>query len=319
MQRIPHVNATVVRAAAAVLSAAAPAAAPHPATRPDIAKRPVALITGAAGGIGFAIARELAVRGVHVALADIDSRAVTAAQRGDSRLAACRAVALDVTDRTAFTHAVDQAEEEWGPLDVLVNCAGIIPSGPFHTMAPESLDHLAAVNILGVINGCRTVVPRMLVRGRGRILNVSSLTALKPLSGLAAYSASKAAVLALSEGLRRELRDTGVRAQVLLPYLTNTRAGAGLVSLPGLKPLEPERIARTAVALLSSRRARACVPPGVGPLLAAQALLPVAVRDRIDDLLRCDRLAADPGHPRRVGYEALLAAAAPPPHRQEGR
>ncbi|WP_371750490.1 SDR family NAD(P)-dependent oxidoreductase [Streptomyces sp. NBC_01283] len=265
-----------------------------------------ALVTGGARGIGYAIAAEFARHGCRVAIADRDeeaARAAVTALPGEG----C-AFPLDVTDHGAFTQTLRHVEDHFGPADILVNSAGIMPSGRFTEQNASLAAAAVNVNLLGVMNGCRAALPLMLRRGSGRIVNVASATALQPLAGLAAYSATKSAVLSFSGALRKEVRRSGVHVQVVLPYMTNTPASAGLAPARGFRPVEPERVAVAVTGLLGGHRFSMCVPRAMGPALTGLSLLPLWLQDFIDDVMRCDAIGLDANRRHRAAYEEELAA-----------
>ncbi|WP_242124112.1 SDR family oxidoreductase [Sphingobium sp. Sx8-8] len=184
----------------------------------------VALVTGGAGGIGLAVARSLAGAGVRVALADIDAPTVrsAAAELGDGAIA----IPLDVRDRNAWDAARAMAEARFGPVDILVNNAGIGPDGyRLDETTPESFDRIVAINLTGMFNGIHCFVPGMRARGRGHVVNTASMAGLTAMPRLGGYTATKFAVVGLSEVLRAELAPDGVGVSVLCPGLVKTRLG----------------------------------------------------------------------------------------------
>ncbi|MGH3771243.1 MAG: SDR family NAD(P)-dependent oxidoreductase [Pseudonocardiaceae bacterium] len=166
--------------------------------------------------------------------------------------------------------------------------------------------HTFAVNVMGVVCGCHAVLPAMLGNGSGHILNLASAAAVKPIAGLAAYSASKAAVLALGESLRRECRGTGVHISTVLPYLTCTAAGSGLLPQPGFRPVTPNEVADAVLKLLRRPRPTAFVPHRLGPLLATLAVLPHPLRDVVDTLFASDQIALSADQQAREDYHHQL-------------
>ncbi|WP_168202752.1 SDR family NAD(P)-dependent oxidoreductase [Georgenia wutianyii] len=257
--------------------------------------RPVAVVTGGARGIGRAIAAELLARGLRVVLADLDGAEATARELG--------AVGrhLDVTDRRAVEALVADVEESLGPIAVWVNNAGVMPTGAFLDQQPDVDDLVLDVDYRAVVHATRAVVPRMVRRGRGAVVQVASATGAKPMAGLAVYSGTKAAVVAFSEALRRELRGTGVDVLVVLPYLAATPMGAGIRSQRGFRPVTAEEVAVTTVRALERRRAEVYVPRWLGPAAHLFRELPLAVRGVLDDALASDRigLGGDPDQRRR--------------------
>lgn len=184
-----------------------------------------AFVTGAASGIGLAIARALVNEGAQVALADIDADALAAAV-GELGPAAM-AIELDVTDRPGWAAAKQAVEAHFGPVDILVNNAGIGPDlNRIDEMPPEVFDRLVAIKLTGTFNGIRAFVPGMKTRGRGHVVSTASMAGLIASAKLGAYTASKFAVVGLTEVLRAELVGTGVGASVLCPGLIATNLGA---------------------------------------------------------------------------------------------
>ncbi|WP_328309503.1 SDR family oxidoreductase [Actinomycetospora sp. NBC_00405] len=192
-----------------------------------------ALVTGAAGGIGFAVCRRLAAAGAPVALLDRDAEAVEAAaatvrEHGGTAVA----VPADVTDAAAVEKAVDAAEEALGPLDTLVNVAGVLHVGRVTELDDADWRHCLDVNATGVMHACRAVGARLADRGRGSVVTVASNAAGVPRTGMAAYAASKAAAVALTRVLGLELAGQGVRANVVCPGSTDTEMLEAMGDLP---------------------------------------------------------------------------------------
>ena len=182
----------------------------------------VALVTGAASGIGLAMAQALSREGVRVVLADIDETRLAFAREqvaGDTM--ACR---LDVVDRENWKHALQAVEDHFGPVDIVCNNAGIASDG--HTLAemsPVSFDRVIAINLAGTFNGISACVPGMIARWRGHVVNTASLAGLVHPPTVGAYSAAKAGVIALSESLRAEVAAAGVGVTVVCPGQVRTR------------------------------------------------------------------------------------------------
>jgi NADP-dependent 3-hydroxy acid dehydrogenase YdfG len=163
----------------------------------------VVLVTGASGGIGQAIARELANRGYRLFLA---ARRRDALQALTDELGACAAFHVtDVSDRSSVAEMAEAAVARFGQIDALVNNAGIMPSSPLADGRVEDWERMIDVNFRGVLYAINAVLPGMLARGGGQIVNIASVAALKPSALGGVYAATKAAVRALSETLRLEL------------------------------------------------------------------------------------------------------------------
>jgi NAD(P)-dependent dehydrogenase (short-subunit alcohol dehydrogenase family) len=187
-----------------------------------------ACVTGAGSGIGRGIAMSLARRGMRVGVCDIrlDDARHTAGlieAAGGQALA----VEVDVSDRTSVEGAVDRIERTFGPIAVGCNNAGIAMHGlPLHEISAADWDWVIGVNIYGVIHGIQALVPRMRASGRpAHIVNTASIGGFQvnPNFLTAAYSMTKYAVVALSEGLRNELQGTGIGVSILAPAAVDTR------------------------------------------------------------------------------------------------
>ncbi len=181
-----------------------------------------AFITGGGGGIGGGMAEAFVEAGMTVVLADISLD--FAQEKADELGDAAMAVALDVTDPASWQQAKDEAQARFGAIDLLCNNAGIShPFGSLLDLAEESFDAVMAINVRGVFLGVQALVPAMVERGRGHVVNTSSVNGLIPHGPFAAYSASKFAVLGLSDSLRQELAPKGVGVSTLFPGLTRSR------------------------------------------------------------------------------------------------
>ena len=192
-----------------------------------------AFVTGGASGIGLGIADALAARGLAVTIADInaDALAQVTAQRGNQ----FRGALLDTRDRDGWARVKAEAEAALGPVDVLVNNAGIAPNGqPFAEMDPESFDRIIAINLVGIVNGVFAFAAEMAARGRGHIVNTSSQAGLTTtVPGVGAYSVAKFGVTALSEALRTELAPAGVGVTALFPGYVQTNLAANTQRVGG--------------------------------------------------------------------------------------
>jgi NADP-dependent 3-hydroxy acid dehydrogenase YdfG len=179
----------------------------------------VAVVTGASSGIGAAVARALDAVGVHVALAarreDVLLDVQTRFEGGDGQKSVV--VPTDVTDGGQVRALVERAEQDLGPVDILVNCAGVMYYTLMKNLRAEEWERTVEVNCKGAINCIGAVLPRMLDRGRGHIVTISSDAGRKVFPGLAVYSASKFFVEALSQGLRLETAGTGLKVTTVQP------------------------------------------------------------------------------------------------------
>jgi NAD(P)-dependent dehydrogenase (short-subunit alcohol dehydrogenase family) len=184
-----------------------------------------AFVTGAASGIGLAITEALVAAGARVAMTDWhgDELERQSARLGDATLA----YQLDVTDRSAWAGAKAAAETHFGPVEILVNNAGIGPTvGTLADMSPESFDRMIAIKLTGTFNGIHTFAADMRDRGEGHIINTASMAGIATMARLGAYTASKFGVVGMSEVLWAEMAPHGVGVSVLCPGLVNTNLGA---------------------------------------------------------------------------------------------
>ncbi|MHA6803410.1 2,3-dihydro-2,3-dihydroxybenzoate dehydrogenase [Salinifilum ghardaiensis] len=183
----------------------------------------VALVTGAAQGIGAAVVRALAQRGATVAAVDRNAEGLAAAgSAARDRGCAVRDYPADVTDSAAVAALTARVERECGSLDTLVNVAGVMRAGRVRDFTDADWEHVFAVNTDGVFHTCRAVADRMVPRQRGCIVTVGSNAAGVPRHGMAAYAASKAAAAQFTKSLGLELAEDGIRCNVVSPGPTDT-------------------------------------------------------------------------------------------------
>ena len=206
----------------------------------------VVAVTGGARGIGQAIAASLARRGARVAIGDIDGEA---AERAAGALGAEAVGAqLDVTDRDSFERFLDTARDRLGPLDVLVNNAGVMVVGPFAEANEVAAARVMDVNLGGVIHGMRLAIPRLRERGGGQIVNVISGAGWVPPAALATYAASKHAAKGLSDAVRDELRGEGIRVTAVYPMLVQTELAVGTKPARGGRWISPDEVGEAVAA-----------------------------------------------------------------------
>jgi NAD(P)-dependent dehydrogenase (short-subunit alcohol dehydrogenase family) len=185
----------------------------------------VAFITGGASGIGLGMAQCFGERGMKLVLADVEKSALERAV-GDLVSAGIEVtgVVCDVADPNAVTAAADRAEEAYGRVHVLCNNAGVSPTCPLDESTPEDWRWVVGVNLMGVVHGIQTLVPRMKAHGEGgHVVNTASIAGLVALPTLGIYTATKYAVVGISETLRAELAPFGIGVSVLCPSFVRTR------------------------------------------------------------------------------------------------
>ena len=217
----------------------------------------VALVTGSGKGIGRAVALALAAEGVHVGLlartaADLETLAAEMAPHGVKTAS----VVADVADRLAVEAAVAQVEQALGPIDILLNNAGIGTFAKFLDMEPAAWEHIIQVNLLGTYYVTRAVLPGMIARQTGDIINISSTSGQRAAATTSAYSASKFAVLGLTEALMQEVRKHNIRVSALTPSTVATPLALDNKLTDGNpeKVMQPEDLAEFIVAQLKLNR-----------------------------------------------------------------
>jgi len=237
-----------------------------------------ALVTGASSGIGAELARELARRGHGVTLVARrgDRLADLAAELADTCHVRAETIAADVTQPEARAGLLEATGDRGLSVDVLVNNAGFSTTGPVHRSDRGREMAMIRTDVEAVVDLCSLVLPGMVERRRGAVLNVASTAAFQPLPGQAGYAACKAFVLAYSQAARAELRGTGVTLSALCPGPVKTEFAetAGFTqeeaehSLPRFMWLSAAQVARSGVDGLD--RGRAVIIPGVANRVGAQ-------------------------------------------------
>ncbi|HXC46460.1 MAG TPA: SDR family oxidoreductase [Solirubrobacteraceae bacterium] len=281
------------------------------AKQPRILAGQTAAITGAARGIGKATAQALLRQGMRVAIGDVDLAAAqqTASELGPSAIA----LPLDVTERASFASFLDRAEEQLAPIDVLVNNAGIMPIGRFVDEDDLTARRMIDINLHGVILGMKLALERMLPRNRGHIVNISSQAGKFGAPGGATYSATKHAVVGLSEAVRGELRlmKADVQLSYVMPFVVNTELGGGLGEARGMKVLQPTEVAEAIVEALQSGRVEVWVPRSAKRTSTLGLLLPRALSEGLARALKADRVLAGADASARRDYELRAAESEP--------
>jgi len=275
----------------------------------------VVLVTGGARGIGRATAARLSRAGARVAIGDLDAALVeqVAAEldgRLDGQLRGGAAsgggvvgARLDVTDAASWQEFL-AAVARIGAPDVLVNNAGVMPLGPAVEEPDDVTSTILDVNVRGVIHGVRAVVPGMVERGHGQVVNVASAVGRVAAPGGATYSASKHAVMGYSEALRGELREAGVAVSTVLPTVVQTELSAGVEAARGVAPVTADDVAAVIESTIRRPRAELWVPRWSQGLSKATSLLPRAAQDAMARALGVDKVLASADATARAAYES---------------
>jgi 3-oxoacyl-[acyl-carrier protein] reductase len=184
-------------------------------------KTEIALVTGSAKGIGYAIARRLMTDGMTVIVADID---IDGARKAASALGErAHALHLNVTSHESWSAGVDSVRQEHGPISALVNCAGIAGrSAPCWELSPEEWHQVIAIDLTGVFFGCRAVLPTMIEQTYGRIVNIASIAGKEGNPNASPYSAAKSGVLGLTKSIAKEVAAKGILVNAVTPAVIET-------------------------------------------------------------------------------------------------
>jgi short-subunit dehydrogenase len=262
------------------------------------------VVTGGARGIGRATVERLAEAGARVAVGDLDAELARAAadEIADRTGAVLLAAALDVADPGSWERFLAETAP-LGPVEVLVNNAGIMPLGPVLEEPAEVARAIVDVNLHGVINGTKAVAPGMVERGRGHIVNVASAVGRVAVPHGATYSASKFAVVGFSEATRAELAPTGIDVSMVLPTVVRTELAAGVPAARGVHPVSAEDVAEVIVETIRRPRAESWVPRWTKGVSRAADLMPLRAKEAIGHLMKADTVLADADESARAAYE----------------
>ena len=270
----------------------------------------VVAITGGARGIGRSTAAALIAQGARVAIGDIEAPLAeqTAAELGNGTVG----LALDVTDRASFAHFLDEVESRLGPLDVLINNAGIMPIGAFVEETDATAERMIDINLHGVIYGSKLALKRFIPRGRGHLVNIASAAGKSGFPHGATYCATKHAVVGLSESIRAEVHGSEIGVSVVMPTVVHTELGSGLPETRGFKAVEPEDVAGRIVEALQFDLFEVYVPKSLSGLFRMKAIVPRRLMESVARFLKGDQVLANPDHTARAAYEARMAVTVAP-------
>ncbi|HET7053254.1 MAG TPA: SDR family oxidoreductase [Solirubrobacterales bacterium] len=265
----------------------------------------VVAITGGARGIGRTTAQALVRKGCRVALGDLDLEPAeqTAAELGGGTVA----IQLNVTERDSFAAFLDEAERQLGPVDVLVNNAGIMPVTPFEQESDDSIRRQLDINVYGVIVGTQLAVRRMKARGSGHIVNLASSAGKAGVPGIATYAATKHAVVGLTEAVRAECRGSGVELSYVMPITVNTQLIEGLADQRGVKRIEPEDVAKEIVDALELGKVDVYVPRELRASVTLGALLPRRAREAVSRFMGVETVMTEVDPAARRAYEERIS------------
>ena len=262
------------------------------------------VITGAARGIGYATAQALLARGARVVIGDRDIDVLEGAVAGISSLGHVSGHPLDVTDRESFAAFLDKARADGGGhIDVLINNAGVMPVGPFLDQSAQAIRSSIEVNFYGVLSGCQLVLPDMVKRRDGHIINIASLAGIVAVPGQVVYAGTKFAVVGLSTALADEFAPHGVKVTAVLPTFTNTELISGTAPSSAQKPVEPSEIAAAIVKVLDKPKSRVSVPSWGKSFAVLATLLSDRSRRWLNKKMGNDTVFLNLDTAARRGYE----------------
>ncbi|OUS26104.1 3-hydroxybutyrate dehydrogenase [Gammaproteobacteria bacterium 45_16_T64] len=268
-------------------------------------KGSVVAITGGARGIGLAIAKALIAEGARVSIGDIDADLVntTAAETGAY---GCH---LDVRERASFADFIQSTEIALGAVDIMINNAGIMPMGSFLNVDPDLSDTQIDINLRGVIHGMQLTLPGMLTRERGHIINIASLAGLFAIPGAAVYSATKYAVVGLTETVAAEYRDSAVNFTTIMPTIVSTELSSGSTDAgAGIPNITPEIVAANVVNSIKRPKLHVTIPEYMEAAHSIYNLLPRWATERGRRLFGDDRILKKWDNKAHAGYSQRIAS-----------
>ncbi len=268
----------------------------------------VIVLTGGGRGIGASTTKLLTACGATVAICDLDQASI------DESGVFGRVV--DVTDRAAFRAFIDEVETELGPIDVLINNAGIMPLNRIEDESDRATHDIIGLNLMAVIYATKEMVSRMKQRGTGgQIINISSAAGRIPIAGASTYVASKHGVSGFSNSLHFEFKadQTPIDISVVHPAMVHTELAVGFRANKGpAKPVTPEAVADGILSAIRKPRPNVYVPKSLGTTVRTGGLIPRRIGEWLNRVLGGERAALDAlDDPQRSAYEERAARSAP--------
>jgi NAD(P)-dependent dehydrogenase (short-subunit alcohol dehydrogenase family) len=269
----------------------------------------VVAITGGARGIGRCTAEALVREGAKVAIGDLDGEQTeqVAAEIGGGTVG----LPLNVTDRESFAAFLDGVEDKLGPVDVLINNAGIMPLGDFAEEDDATTQRIVDIDIHGVFTGTKLAIRRMRPRRTGHIINIASMAGKISPPGGATYVGAKHAVVGFTEAVQMENLDYGIEFTIVMPVVVKTELGSGLKDTRGVKSAEPEEVAALIVDAIKVPKRDVYVPREAGIIHKLTYVLPQRAQMAVAKFMKGDRILLDIDHGTRAAYEDRAAHSQP--------
>lgn len=273
--------------------------------KPVHLKNAVVAVTGGARGIGLAIAEALHAEGARVSIGDVD---VELAKKEAARLDA-HAHVLDVRRHDSFAAFLQATEAALGPVDILINNAGIMPMGAFLDEPHGITDAQIDINFRGVIHGMQLALPGMLARRRGHVVNIASMAGRFSIPGAAVYCGTKHAVVGMTEAVAGEHRDSGVNFSLIMPSKVLTELSSGTdAANPGIPSVTPQEVAAAVLAVIRKPRLHVAVPDYLQTAHAFYGLVPAWLQERGRRLIGDTGILTRLDHSARGNYSKRLDA-----------
>ncbi len=269
----------------------------------------VVVITGGGRGIGRAAAEAFVAKGAKVCIGDLDLGLVSTVAAAIG--ATVFPFQVDVTEKASFAAFLRAVERSVGPIDILVNNAGVMAAGPFLDEPDAKSRAMIEVNLWGPIQGMRLALPAMIARGRGHIVNVTSMAGKFPIPGAAVYAASKFGAVGLSMVVRDEVAQRGVSVSQVLPTAVRTELIQGIPQGQGLPVVSPRTIARAIVDSCASRKDIITVPDYLKWYDLMLALVPRSWMRALRKRIKADRMMTGLDSKARAAYESRMLASTP--------
>lgn len=252
-------------------------------------KGKVAVVTGAAMGMGKSLSGQLLDAGCRVALVDVVQEALAETAETLSQRGECRPFVCDIAQRPSVYDLADQVVGTLGPASILVNNAGIVRAGSLMEADDGDIEKTIAVNLTAQFWTCKAFLPQMAAQNEGHIVNVASAGGILAIPNLSAYCASKFGVIGLTDALRQEMKKQGlaIGVTVVCPNTVGTGMFQGSNMVTGTRLLDPEDVTRPILAAIVKNRPMVAVPSLAVRFLTplAKVLLPIGVMDQLNRFL----------------------------------